>query len=63
MAMQRGDYVEVYDEHNHRKCSIYAPTSRGGLQGYTSTTVNIKSNNYIDTYDENGHRISSNYCG
>lgn len=56
VAIQRGNYVYVYDEKNHQIASQY-----GELCGYTGSTFSVKRNNYIYTYDEKNHQISSKY--
>ena len=56
-AIQRGNYVYVYDEKNHQLYSQY-----GELYGFTGSTVSIKRNNYVYTYDEKGHQTGSHYC-
>lgn len=61
-AIEKGSYVYIYDDNNHQKASIYIG-SDGSLQGYTSTTVNIRKGSYIYTYDEAGHQKSSRYVG
>ncbi len=56
MAVQRGNYVYVYDERNHQIFSQY-----GELQGYTGSTVTVKRGNYAYMYNERGHQIGSQY--
>lgn len=53
-AIAKGNYVYVYDEHNH-----LIGTLSGELYGYTSTTCSVKRRNYIYTYDENRHLVST----
>ena len=43
-AVQRGNYVYVYDEKNRQLYSQY-----GELYGFTGSTVSIKRNNYVYT--------------
>ena len=57
-AVQRGNYVYVYDERNCQVASQY-----GQLQGYTGSTFSVKRDNYVYTYDERGCQISSYYSG
>lgn len=56
VAIQKGNYVYVYDEKNHQICSCY-----GQLSGYTSGTYSVRKGNYIYTYDEKNHLVSSHY--
>lgn len=53
-AVQKGDWVYVYDEKGNTKFS-----KEGKLHGYTSNTVSIQWGDWIRTYDENQHTISS----
>ena len=55
-AIQNGNYVYVYDEHNSQIASRY-----GKLHGYTSTTFSVKDGNYVYTYDEHNSQVSSHY--
>jgi hypothetical protein len=55
-AVQRGNYVYVYDEKGQQLCTIPAGQ---GLTGYTSSSVNIKNGNYIYTYNEKGQQITT----
>jgi hypothetical protein len=59
-AVQRGDWVYIYDEKGRQIGSVSAG-SRGedGLKGYTSSTVNVRRGDWIHTYDEKGRQISS----
>ena len=57
-AVQRGNYVYVYDERNCQVASQY-----GQLQGYTGSTFSVKRDNYVYTYDEHNCQISSYYSG
>ncbi|PWJ68141.1 MULTISPECIES: hypothetical protein [unclassified Fibrobacter] len=53
-AIQKGNYVYVYDEKNSHKFSM-----PGELMGFTSSTVTIKRGNYANVYDEKGsHKFS-----
>lgn len=54
VAVQKGNFVHVYDEKNRQIMS-----KSGQLQGYTSTTVSVKVGNFIHTFNEKGHQISS----
>lgn len=58
VAIQRGDYVYVYDEKNHLIGSQY-----GELYGFTSGTFSVKRNKYVYTYDEKKHIVSTKYVG
>lgn len=57
-AIQKGDYVSVYDENNRELFSRY-----GKLKGYTGTTVSIKDNSSIHVYNIEGRVVSSHYTG
>jgi hypothetical protein len=58
-AVQRGSSVYVYDEHGRQLCLISAGSGpKDGLQGYSSSTVNIRRGSTIYTYDEKGRQIS-----
>ena len=52
MAVQRSEWVYVYDEKNRQ---LFSKT--GTLSGYTSNTVSVKWQGYIYTYDEKGRQI------
>ena len=59
-AVQRGDFVYVYDEKNHQIFS--QPAGHGpqdGLKGYTSSRVNIRHGDFIYSYDEKGHQVGT----
>jgi hypothetical protein len=60
-AVQKGNYVYVYDERGSQKCSIFCQD--GSLQGYTGTTVSIRKGNYVYVYDETGSQKSSVFVG
>ena len=63
-AVQRGQLVYVYDEKGRRLTSLLAGTGpKDGLQGYTSSTVNVRRGSLIYTYDERGRRLSSTLAG
>jgi len=53
-AVQRGDWVYVYDE---RGTNIFS--QQGELMGYTSHTVNVRKHGWIYTYDERGTNTNS----
>lgn len=53
-AVERGNYVYVYNEKNYRILAL-----NGKLHGFTSSTVSVKQNNYVYTYNEKGARISA----
>ena len=61
MAVQRGSYVEVYDERGYRLTSIYAGDAQ--LVGFTASVVTIHRGSYNEMYDEKGYRINSVYVG
>ncbi|HBK08566.1 MAG TPA: hypothetical protein DDZ81_22395 [Acetobacteraceae bacterium] len=58
-AVERGDYVYVYDEKGRQIFSI--PLGSGaqhGLHGFTGGSVSIRRGDYIYNYDRTGHQIS-----
>ena len=55
-AIQRGNYVYVYNEKNQQ---IFSQS--GTLQGYTSTSVSVKNGNYVSVYNDKGQKIASHY--
>jgi hypothetical protein len=58
-AVQRGNYVFIYDERGSQTGMVSAGTGpEDGLKGYTSSTVNVRRGNYIFSYDERGGQIS-----
>ena len=60
-ATQRGDYIYIYDERGMAKGSFHS--LGGSLQGYTTTTINVKKGPYMYIYDESGRQKSSTYVG
>ena len=59
-VIQRGSVVYIYDEKNSQIASISAGSGpNDGLEGYTSSTVNIRRGWSIYTYNEKGLQISS----
>ena len=61
MAIQKGRYIEIYDESGRHSCDVYV--GDGVMQGYTSSRVNVKKGAYIESYDERGNHISDTYVG
>jgi hypothetical protein len=59
-AMQRNNYIYVYDSTGCQLCAIYV--GGGSLQGYTSSTVSAHRDNYVYTYDETGRQLSATYA-
>ena len=58
-AVQRGNYVFIYDEKGGQVGMVPAGTGvQDGLKGYTSSAVNVRNGNYIISYDEKGSRVS-----
>jgi hypothetical protein len=58
-AVQRGNYVFIYDEKRAQTGMVSAGTGpQDGLKGYTSSTVNIRNGNYIFSYDDRGRQLS-----
>jgi hypothetical protein len=63
-AVQRGSLIFVYDDKGNRLTSLLAGQGpKDGLQGYTSSTVNVRRGSLIYTYDERGRRLSSTLAG
>lgn len=62
-AVQRGSSVYVYDEKGRQLFSKSAGGPKGGLQGYTASTVSIRQGSSIYVYDEQGRQISSISAG
>lgn len=62
-AIQKGQFVVIYDDKGHEIASVYLGSSGDSLKGYTSSTVNVKKGPFIITYNEKGQEISSNYVG
>ena len=58
VAIQRGEYVYVYDEKNHQ-----IGCRNGTLAGYTSNSVSVKRGKYIYTYNEKMQQISCRFSG
>lgn len=56
VAIQKGDYVYVYDEKNRNFFTIF-----GTLAGYTSGTVSIRKGDYIYTYDDKKRQVSVHF--
>lgn len=56
-AVQRGNWVYVYDERGNSIMSL-----DGELHGFTSNTVSIKRGNWIHVYDERRRPISTFSC-
>ncbi len=56
-AIQRGDYVYVYNERNSMIYSQY-----GSLYGFTGSSVSIKRGDYVYVYNERGSLTASHYC-
>lgn len=60
MAVQRGIFVYIYNESNSMCGTVHAGTGpNDGLQGYTSSTVNVRRGSFIYCYNEKGHMIST----
>ena len=58
IAVQKGNWVSIYDENGRLTATVDAPTGHI-LSGYTSTTVSIRDGSYVTVYNEKGRRISS----
>jgi hypothetical protein len=60
----RGSTIYVYDEKGRQLAALSAGTGpRDGLQGYTSSTVNVRRGSTIYTYDERGRQLSATSAG
>ena len=57
-AVQRGNYVYVYNENNSQIAS-----QPGELYGYTSTTFSVKRGPYVYTYNDRNSQVSSQHVG
>ncbi|ASN87514.1 MULTISPECIES: hypothetical protein [Pectobacterium] len=57
-AVQRGNFVYIYDEKNRQISCVNAGNAKNGdgLTGYTGSTVNVRRGNFIYTYDERGRQ-------
>ncbi len=59
-AIQRGNGVYVYDEQGRQLFVHYAGSGPDdGLEGYTSSVVNIRRGPYVISYDKSGRQIAS----
>ncbi len=59
-AVQRGDYIYVYDTRGRQIFSLPASSADlDGLCGFTGGSVSIRRGDYIYTYDDAGRQISS----
>lgn len=59
-AIQRGDYIYVYDERAHQL--FWKPSGSGpqdGLLGYTAGSITIRQGDNIYVYDQRGYQLSS----
>lgn len=62
-ALEKGNYVEVYD--GNRKLFEKMINKHNGdrLIGFTGSSVTIKIGEYAETFDEKQNRISSQHIG
>lgn len=59
-AVQRGNYVYVYDERGRQLSALPAGSGpEDGLKGYTGATVSVRRGSFIYTYDERGRQVSA----
>ena len=59
-AVQRGDWVYVYDEKGTPLFTHPAGSQPDDeLKGYTGSTVNVRGGSWVYTYDERGWQIST----
>lgn len=56
-AVQRGNWVYIYDEHGSQKTGI-----SGDLHGFTGSSVSVKRGNWIYVYNEHGSLQHSYPC-
>ena len=56
-AVQRGNWVYVYNEKGSQVTSI-----NGELHGFTGTSVSVRRGNWIYVYDERGCQQSTFPC-
>jgi hypothetical protein len=59
-AIERGDYVYVYDERGRQLFT--KPVGSGpkdGLHGYNGGSVSIRQGDYVQTYDAKGYQLAS----
>jgi hypothetical protein len=59
-AVERGAYINVYDERGSLICSVPA---HNGLVGYTSSTVSVRQGAYVLVFNDRGQQISSAPAG
>lgn len=63
-AVQRGSLVYVYDEKGRQLTALSAGNGpKDGLQGYTSSTVNVRRGSIICSYDERGRQLTTTLAG
>jgi hypothetical protein len=63
-AVRKGSFIHIYDEKGHQIAVMSAGSGpRDGLQGYTSSTVNVRRGNFIYTHDSHGRQISCTSAG
>ena len=59
-AVQKGDWIYVYDPKGHQLASVACNSKKGdGLKGYTAETFSVQKDGWIYTYDEKGHQLNS----
>lgn len=63
-AVQRGDWVYVYDE---KGSQLFTKSAGGGekdgLMGYTGSTVSIRRGDWVYVYDAKGSQVSTIAAG
>lgn len=58
-AVQRGDWVYIYDDKGNQTATVNAGSGQGdGLKGYTSSSVNVQRGSWIYSYDERGTQLN-----
>lgn len=59
-AVQRGNFVYIYDEHGRQLATVSAGSgSQDGLTGYTSSRVNVRRGSFVYSYDEKGRQVGT----
>jgi sensor domain CHASE-containing protein len=63
-AVQKGQYVFVYDEKGRTLFSKSGGSGASdGLVGFTGSTVSVRIGSYVFTYDEQGRTLFSKSVG
>jgi hypothetical protein len=63
-AVQRGALVYVYDEKGRQLTVLTGGNApKDGLQGYTSSSVNVRRGSLIFSYDPRGRQLTVTQAG